>query len=284
MKFGIVGNIQKPALRQILPQLIHWLHERHIPFVIEKQVHEYLGLNSNDFPFTLEEDLPRACEIIIAFGGDGTILATARLVKGFSVPILGVNLGRLGFLAEIGPQDVFQTIEDILAQRFRIVERTMLEVRVENGLIDPIICLNDIVIDKANFTRTISLDVFIEDSFLVTYRCDGLIVASPTGSTAYSLSAAGPIVEPDVQAIIINPICPHSLSARPVVIPDHKHVKVIAHSPNQTINICGDGQIIERIPSEVTISVKKANHTVLWVKCRGKSFYDVLRTKLSWGE
>jgi len=285
MKFGIIGNTQKTALRVILPQLIRWLEERQIPFVIDEKVHQFLNLSASEFHSTAASNIPQLCDVIIAFGGDGTILSTARLVGASGVPILGVNLGRLGFLAEIAPQEIFQSVEDILANRFTIVERTMIEASLEEGILaNKIICLNDVVIDKADSSRTILIKVFINEEYLSTYSCDGLIVASPTGSTAYSLSASGPIVEPDVRTIIINPICPHSLSARPVLIPDDKQVRVVAYASNNLINLCGDGQTVQKIPAGASIFIKKADHCVRWVKCSRKSFYDVLRLKLAWGE
>lgn len=285
MIFGILGNTQKVGLKNILPNLIDWLQAKKIAFVLEEDVYRAIKISRADINISTAEKMLDQVDILLAFGGDGTILSTARLVGNTGIPILGVNLGRLGFLAEIAPNEIYESIEDIQANRHFIIERSLLEATIENpSAIKKIICLNDIVIDKADITRTIRIEVFINEEYFSTYKCDGLITATPTGSTAYSLSASGPIVEPGVRAIIINPICPHSLSARPVIIPDHKEIRVVAHSDTNRVILCGDGQVVEYIPSGKSIYIRKADHSVRWVICRGKSFYEVLRTKLAWGE
>lgn len=285
MRLGILGNIQKLALREILPELIHWLQHQNIPFILEENLSYLLGLNHSEIPKMLAEQLVQQVDVILAFGGDGTILSTARLVGASGVPILGINLGRLGFLAEITPAELFKSIEDIFAGRHQIVARSLLEAHVgQMEAVEKITCLNDVVVDKAESSRIIRIEVYINEEYFNTYTCDGLIIASPTGSTAYSLSALGPIVESDVPAIIINPICPHSLSVRPVLISDTKQIRVVAFSEISKVKLCGDGQVYQDIPSGVPIYIRKAHYCVRWVKCGGKSFYDVLRTKLAWGE
>lgn len=285
MIFGIVGNTQKKALKEILPQLFEWLMRQEISFLLDEAVYYALHLDNPDIKIANPSKIVRQTDIILAFGGDGTILSTARAVGAAGIPILGVNLGRLGFLAEIAPGKIIETIKDILAGHYTIVERSLLEARVENhpnG--ETIYSLNDVVIDKADLSRMIRVEVYINDELLNHYSCDGLIVASPTGSTAYSLSASGPIVEPDVRTIIINPICPHSLSARPVLIADDKEVRVTGYTETGRLILCGDGQIVQHIPSGSTVFIKKANFSVRWLKCRSKGFYEVLRTKLAWGD
>lgn len=285
MIFGIVGNTQKKALNEILPRLFQWLFDQDIPFVLDEAIYYALHLDLPRVQIAVPKEIIRQVDIILAFGGDGTILSTARMVGAAGIPILGINLGRLGFLAEIAPGEIIETLIEILAGRYTIVERSLLEARIANHPnTQKIYSLNDVVIDKADLSRMIRVDVHIDDELLNSYRCDGLIVASPTGSTAYSLSAAGPIVEPDVRAIIINPICPHSLSARPVLIADNKEVRVTAFAETGRLILCGDGQTVQHIPSGSNVFIRKADFCVRWVKCRSKGFYEVLRTKLAWGD
>lgn len=285
MKFGIVGNTQKIALREKLPEFIRWLQKREIPFIVEQDVCRILNIETKLIETTPVDKIAENCDIVLAFGGDGTILSTARQVGAAGIPILGINLGRLGFLAEIAPDEIIESIEDILANHYSVDKRVLLEARINDSLPqDNIFGLNDIVITKAELSRMIRVEIFIDDEYLSTFSCDGLIIASPTGSTAYSLSASGPIVEPGVRTIIINPICPHSLSARPVLIPDTKKVRVVGWSDTGRFTVCGDGQIMRNVTSGKSIVVQKARYHVRWVKCQKRSFYHVLRTKLAWGD
>lgn len=285
MRLGIVGNIQKAGLKEILSQLIDWLLARKIEFYLEEKVFQFLQLTNSSILAAPLEEICQKTDIVMAFGGDGTILSVARQVGAFRVPILGVNLGRLGFLAEIAPHEIYDRINELLTDQYQIVERLMLEAHIgKEQTNDSITCMNDVVIKNAGSSRIIQIEVYINDDYLNTYCSDGLIIASPTGSTAYSLSASGPIVTPEVKAIIINPICPHSLTARPIVIPDDKQIRIVAFSDTNQIMVCGDGQIFRPVASGVSIFVKKTDYFVRWVKCQHKSFYETLRTKLSLGE
>ncbi|MBN2089926.1 NAD(+)/NADH kinase [candidate division KSB1 bacterium] len=285
MRLGITGNIQKTGLKEILSQLIDWLIVRKIEFFLEEKVFQFLQLNNSPALSASLEEISQKSDILMAFGGDGTILSVARQVGSFGVPILGVNLGRLGFLAEIAPYEIYDRINELISDQYQIVERLMLEAHIgKQRTNDTITCMNDVVINNAGSSRVIQIEVYVDDDYLNTYCSDGLIIASPTGSTAYSLSALGPIVTPEVKAIIINPICPHSLTARPIVIPDDKPIRLVAFSETNQIMVCGDGQIFRPVASGVSIFVKKTDYFVRWVKCQHKSFYETLRTKLSLGE
>ena len=285
MTFGILGNTTKNRVRELVPQLIQWLRANHIQFILSKELYDYLGLTDKAIRWMTSGEIGKASEIIIAFGGDGTILSTAQIIGCCGVPILGVNLGRLGFLAEISPEELFQRIEEILKKNYSIIDRSVLEAGIKSeGNNEKIYGLNDIVIEKGSYSGLIQIDAFIDDEYLNTYRCDGIIISTPTGSTAYSLSAGGPIIENAVKAMIINPICPHSLGARPIVISDNKKVKVVACSNSQTITLSSDGQFCRKLTSGDEVTIQKADYSIKWVKCPGKSFYDVLRTKLNWGD
>lgn len=284
MKFGIIGNTTKLIIKEIIPDLLDWLNKRQIDFILEAQLIDYLQLSATAVPTIKLDNIGQACDVVLAFGGDGTILSAARAVGRFGVPILGVNLGGLGFLAEVTIDQLYDSIDDILNNRFTILERMVLKAEVldrTNGL--TFYGLNDIVVDKGSYSRVMLVKIYINDEYLTTYMCDGVIIATPTGSTAYSLSAHGPILIPDVNAIIINPICPHSLGARPMVIPDDSQIKIIPHVNEKEAILCADGQIEDCIKSDENILVKKADYKVRWIRHKGNSIFNVLRTKLNWG-
>ena len=283
MKIGIIGNIQKTNLPALLNDFFQWLDAQQIEFILETELATFLGPLAQGRKQKPTVELSRFCDLILTFGGDGTLLGAARLVADTPVPILGINMGRLGFLAEISPDELIPSIEEILQNKHQIVQRSLLEARLENAPdSDPIIGLNDIVFKSSGISRMIHVEVSIDDEFLNTYRCDGLIIASPTGSTAYSLSASGPIIDPDVQSIIINPICPHALNARPVVISDKKTVRVLVQPDHEEIYFCGDGQMVHPLPPATPVIIRKAPYTLSWIRCQHKNFYGILRAKLGW--
>lgn len=284
MKFGLVGNTTKPIIKKVIPDLFNWLNKKQIDFVVEEQLLKYLQLSSNTMPSSPIDNIGKLCEVVLAFGGDGTILSTARAVGQYGVPILGVNLGRLGFLAEVSIAQLYDSIQDILDSRYTVLERMVLKAQVINRANHlTFYSLNDIVIDKGSYSRLMQVKIYINEEFLTTYLCDGVIIATPTGSTAYSLSAQGPILSPNVNAIIINPICPHSLGARPMVISDNSEIKIIPSIGEKKALLSADGQVEDCIKSDELISVKQADYKVRWIQYKGNTFFHVLRTKLNWG-
>ncbi|MBD3287388.1 NAD(+) kinase [candidate division KSB1 bacterium] len=284
MTFGIIGNITKPVISKVIPDLLSWLDKREISYIIEDQLLDYLNLTQKSVPVCKAGCIGANCDMVLAFGGDGTILSTARSVGSHSTPILGVNLGGLGFLAEITISQLYACIEDILHEDYTILERMVLKAEIinqEDGV--TFYGLNDIVVDKSNTTRVMRVNISINEEFLTTYLCDGVIIATPTGSTAYSLSAMGPILAPDVDAIIINPICPHSLGARPMVISGDSRIQIYPHVGNQEATLSADGQVADNIKPNEYIIVEKAGYKTRTVQYKGNTFYNLLRTKLSWG-
>ena len=285
MIFGIRGNTTKGIVKGVVIELLQWLAERKIRYVVDDELVNFL-----DLPFQVKseklEHLANKCDVVLAFGGDGTILSTARAVGASGVPILGVNLGGLGFLTEVTIEELYPTIEKIINNHYLIVERMVVEacVRDKDGD-ETYYALNDIVVDRGGFSRVIRVDVFIDDNYLNTYLGDGLIIATPTGSTAYSLSAFGPILFPTVNCMIINPICPHSLIVRPVVIPDTSVIRIVPHLRDNVITMSVDGQVDRQFPRTVNIEIiiKKANYYIQWIQVKNKNFYDLLRVKLNWG-
>ncbi len=287
MIFGIIANLSKSAVKEILPDFLQRLHTRSISAVVTQEIASRFDLNPQHFPAYPENQLGEHCDLVIAFGGDGTILSTAAVISPMDVPILGVNIGRFGFLAEISISELYEKLDDLIAGNFLIEDRMALEATVvhpsENNK-NHYFAFNDVVLDKGGFSRTILIETYIDEEYLNTYNADGLMICTPTGSTAYSLSAGGPLLTPDMKALVITPICPHSLSQRPLVIRDDKVVKIKAWSEKREMLFSVDGQDVLNITEDHVIQVRKAKKPVKLVKCSGKSFYQVLRTKLNWGE
>lgn len=285
MIFGINANLSKNRVLKILPNFLKKLYEKEIQTVITEDIASKLDVSQLGFKAYPANELGNYCKIILAFGGDGTILSTAKDVYSSGVPILGVNVGRFGFLAEISVEELYEKLDELIAGDYLIEDRMALEATVVINL-DKFryFAFNDVVLEKGGFTRTILIETYINDEYLNTYNSDGLLICTPTGSTAYSLSAGGPLLTPDMKAIVINPICPHSLSQRPLVIRDDKVVKFKSWSEKRKMLLSVDGQSVLEMTEEHLVQVRKAKKPVKLVKCSGNSFYQVLRTKLNWGE
>lgn len=220
--------------------------------------------------------------MILSFGGDGTLLSTARKIGRHQTPILGVHLGGLGYLAEISLESLYPRFEKLLEGDYRVEERMVLKCRVE-GCEDEYHALNDIVISKGAFSRVVNIRTTIGGRYLNTYTCDGLIIATPTGSTAYSLSSGGPIVEPALKAIIVNPISPHTLTDRPMIIGDDKEIEAEVQARYDALTLVADGQVERTLKPGDRVFISRADYVVKLVLFGDKFFYDVLREKLKWG-
>ncbi|NOR44695.1 MAG: NAD(+) kinase, partial [Candidatus Delongbacteria bacterium] len=231
-------------------------------------------------PVKTKKELIKDSDIIIVLGGDGSLLETARNATGTSKPFLGVNFGKLGFLADVKENEVINRIKMIEEGNYHIEERIMLDAFYE----DKKICaLNDIVIDKGASQRVLKVSVDINGKYFTTYTSDGLIISTPTGSTAYNMSANGPIVQPGVSAFIITPLSPHALAMRPVVIPDNSVITLTAESSDNKMILSGDGQTNINIDSLKKIVIKKSKTTAKFIKFDDSDFYMLLREKLGWG-
>jgi NAD+ kinase len=286
MIFGITGNTTKDVVKGVIPDLLDWLSQKNVDYIIDAELLKYLKLS-----LSMKSDelclIGDHCDVVLAFGGDGTILSTAHKVGASGVPILGINLGgRLGFLAEVMIDELYNSLTDILNEDYTVLQRLVLEAKIyQQGLEKTCYALNDVVIDRGGFSRVIRIDVFIDNEYLNTYLGDGIIIATPTGSTAYSLSAYGPILLPTLNCMIINPICPHSLGVRPVVIPDDCEIRVVPHIDGKSITLSVDGQVNQRFSKNegAEIIIRKAKHKIKWIRHKNRTFYDLLRTKLNWG-
>lgn len=287
MIFGIIGNIYKPELPNVVCKLIKDLNKKKISYLVEKTLAGHIQKECRfNLPKSLHADnnkLLNNSDFILSIGGDGTFLSTAKLVGDKNIPIIGVNLGKLGFLAELPTGQTSGFLTDILNNKYMIEERTVLEASTKPDSSKKIYGLNEIVITQGGNVKTIEIQAYYNDQLVYGYLADGLIVSTPTGSTGYSLSAGGPIVSPGSDVIILSPMYPHTLTARTVILPDSGavKVKVISKVP---INIVADVNDTIRLKSPAVIEIKKAQYKIKLAKKPDSNYFKVLNTKLLWGE
>jgi len=283
MKIGIIANIQKPLVFETVHPFLEWLAERGHSAVIHQELAEFIEKRPDRTDTVKIEALARNCEVLVSMGGDGTMLAAARLVGSEETPILGVNLGGLGFLAEVSAEELYPRMEDVLGGKYTIEKRMVLQAKIDNDPERSYYALNDVVLDRGGSPRVISIDVSIDNQVFTRFNSDGIIVATPTGSTAYSLSAWGPIVSPSLESIILTPLCPHSLTERPTVIPPTSCIALKAHTKDIEAFLNIDGQIRVKIEDEATVLIQKGDYYVNLITFPDHSFFDILRRKLQWG-
>ena len=285
MSIQTVGIISKPEAAQaitLVPQLLAWLSKRDIAVRMDEATAEYAGR---------KDGLPRdrvavGAQLLIVLGGDGTLLSAARAMLGNDLPILAVNLGGLGFLTAITVDEVFPELERTLNNDFRVGRRNMLhcEVHRDGAPVASYEALNDVVITKAAIARMIDVECWVDTHFVCRYKADGLIVSTPTGSTAYSLSAGGPILFPQLDAHLITPICPHMLTNRPVIVPDESEIQIVSLADNESAYLTVDGQVGEPLMRNDVVLCKRSQRSLHLIRPPKMMFFDVLREKLSWGE
>jgi NAD+ kinase len=279
MILGLLGNFGKAKFRKVLPPLVAELRKRGAAFVLDE-------IAAADLDLSPEEKRPAAAvpdvaTLVLSFGGDGTLLRTVHTVGHRRIPIMGVNLGPgLGYLTEMGVNELAGALDSILEQKYRVEERMMLSLDDEANSVSLGTALNDVIVGHASVSRTVPIEVMIDGRPVATYRCDGMLVATPTGSTAYTLSAGGPIVEPSLNVMIVTPICPHTLTMRPVVISAQRTVEI---RPGEKATLAADGETLKTLRPGDMIRVKRAPFTTLIANITGHDFYHVLRAKLHWG-
>jgi NAD+ kinase len=280
-KIGLVLRTNDPRLPGILSRVVPWLHARKVEALLDPASAQ---TDSLTFTPAAERDLASAADVIAVFGGDGTMLHAARLVAGRGTPIVGVNLGSLGFLTEIKLEDLFPMFEALLSGAYHLEDRMMLDVEVLRGResIGRYWALNDAVINKGAPARIIELEIRVNDQLVSLARADGLIVSTPTGSTAYSLSAGGPILYPTLGACVITPICPHTLTNRPVVVPDSAVVQV-GLKRGVDVMLTVDGQTALPLEAGDHLLMRKSSAVVRLIQPEGNTFFALLREKLKWG-
>jgi NAD+ kinase len=280
---GIISRPRRSNLSEVVPPLLSWLQGRGIHVAYDQETASSLAEPSEG---RSREQVAAASDLLLVLGGDGTLLAAARVAAPRGIPILPINMGSLGFLTSFMLEELYPALEDILAGRLTISERVMLHAELQRGdkILDKQTVLNEVVINKGALARMIELELSIDQDFVCRYRADGLIVASPTGSTAYSLSAGGPIVHPSVESFIITPICPHTLSDRPVVVGDTSIIEVKLSAGTESVFLTLDGQ--KGIPLQATdrVRVSRAQQLLKLIQTPNKSYFEILRNKLKWGE
>jgi len=280
-KVGIVANIEKENIAVFAGALKKWLEARGIKVSLEANLAAAVG-GSGGFKL---EDLAPKVDLIAVLGGDGTMLRTARYVAQHPVSIVGINMGTFGYLTEVNLNETYEALGLILKGDFLTEKRMMLDVKIRRGnkIIGSGIVLNDVVINRGNLSRIVELETSINNQYLTTYKSDGLIISTPTGSTAYSLSAGGPIVFPGKELIIINPICPHTLTNRPVIFPEDAELQITLWSKESGATVTLDGQESYRISSGDIMTIRKSKYYTRLVLSPHRSYGEILRSKLGWG-
>lgn len=280
-----VGILSKPnvdAAPAVLESLLAWLGERGISARLDLVSAHYLNRRDG----LVRDHVPDGTQLLIVLGGDGTLLSAARAINGRNIPLFAVNLGSLGFLTAITVEQLYPELERTLRGEHRVGKRSMLHCEVfrDDTCVASYDALNDAVLTKAALARVIDLEVYWDRHFICTYKADGLIISTPTGSTAYSLAAGGPIIFPLVEALTITPICPHMLTNRPVIMPDSSKITILARSEDEAIYLTVDGQVGQPLKRGDRVVCSRSEHTLQLVRPPKMLFFDVLRQKLKWGK
>lgn len=274
---GIIANCDKEHAVEYTSRLSEWLEKRGVKVLFDEEIAAKMGLSSG----VARAGIARRADIVVVFGGDGTLLTAARAVSGYEVPLVGVNLGGFGFMTVINLGGMIRAMEEILRGEFTVSRRMMLEAS-KGRVIHR--ALNDVVITRSSLTKMVTLEASVNGAYLTTYKADGLIISTPTGSTAYSLSAGGPIVMPEHYSIIISPLCPHTLTMRPIILPPDVTIDVTVVSPARGITASVDGQEVFSLMAGDTIRVRKSDRDIRLVNSPSHDYWDILRTKLGWGQ
>jgi NAD+ kinase len=287
---GIVSKPNAPAAVALVPKLLEWLSARGIGMRLDEETASHSGAPSSGGAVPVagipRDEVPEGCDLIVVLGGDGTLLSAARAIGRREIPLFPVNLGGLGFLTAISIDELFPELERAFRGEHRIAKRKLLTTEVvrKGEVVASYEALNDAVLTKASIARMIDLDAYVDEQFVCAYKADGLIVSTPTGSTAYSLSAGGPIIFPSVPAICLTPICPHMLTNRPVIVPETSVVRVTSRGPDESVFLTIDGQVGTPIHEGDVLVCRSSHYSLHLVRPPRMMFFDVLRQKLKWGE
>jgi NAD+ kinase len=286
-RIGIVLKPHQTDALKTMCELASWLAQRHITLVggpeIElKPIQQQTGCVVQE---VAPEQLAANSDLILVLGGDGTMIAAARVMDDTEVPVLGINYGGLGYLAEFRIEELYDALESILSGNYRVDKRVMLSVELARGNenITRNRVLNDVVINKSALARIIEIEAYLNKQFVNAFRADGLIVSTPTGSTAYNLSAGGPVIFPSMNAVVITPICPFTLSNRPIVVPDDAVIELCLKTEREDVSLTLDGQVGFPLNFEDRVTIRKSNTTFNLIQPTNRNYFDVLRDKLRWG-
>ena len=286
MLIGIIANITKENVFEVVSSFTSKLRKEKISYILTKSIAEEKGklkLKIDEDFLTEDEEVYEKSDIIISIGGDGTMLATAYKAHSFDKPVLGLNLGKLGFLVETDVSQMDSVISLLKKKKYTIEERMVLTGVCDIPRCDRLIAVNDLVVEKGGWPKMIELTAWVDDEYVTTFSADGLIVATPTGSTGYSLSTGGPIIAPTAKAITLSPISPHSLTVRPLVLSSEQVIKLRADSPHREVQVSCDGQRVFYFPPPFEITIKKSERPLKLIKTSLTTYFETLRNKLLWG-
>ena len=282
-RIGIISRPRRSNIAEVVPPLLHWLAERGLQAVYDIETATVL---KGDYAGKTRHQVAQESDLLLVLGGDGTILAASREAAHHDIPILPINMCSLGFLTSFTVEELYPALESALAGESTIEERVLLDVERTHGgeLLTQQRVLNDAVVHKGTLARMIEVELHINSAFVCRYRADGLIVATPTGSTAYSLSAGGPIVQPGVASIVVTPICPHTLSDRPVVVQDSSVVELHLAQSSDSVFLTLDGQT--GVPMQIgdRVNIVRSKERLKLIQPPNKNYFEILRNKLKWGE
>ena len=286
-RIGIVLKPHQPEALKTICELVVWLAERNIkltggPEIERERIEHQTGCGVDELE---HESIAANVDLILVLGGDGTMIATARMVGDQEVPVLGVNYGGLGYLAEFRIEELYTALESILAGNYRLDRRVMLAVELRSGDAPAQFnrVRNDVVINKSALARIIEIEAYLNRQYVNSFRADGLIVSTPTGSTAYNLSAGGPVIFPSMNAVVITPICPFTLSNRPIVVPDDAEIELLLKTDNEEVALTLDGQVGHPLKVKDRVAIRKSRTTFNLIQPMNRNYFDVLRDKLRWG-
>lgn len=280
---AIISKPSKPELTAVLPDLLSWFRKRGYHLYLDEETANYASDGADVLP--RQEIGNKHPDFVLVLGGDGTLLSAARAVAHADVPILAVNLGSLGFLTEVPLAEMYSTLEAVSQGDCPNEERSVLDCQLIRGeqCISRHFALNDVVVNKSAISRLVEFDLLIDGVFVFNYKADGVIIATPTGSTAYSLAAGGPILMPAVDAFVVTPVCPHSLTHRPLVVTDTGQIELVVQTSEEDAFLSIDGQVGMPVFQGDRVVCRRASHTVKLMRVR-RTFFDVLRNKLKWGQ
>ena len=277
-RIGILANPDARATGPAVDRFLERAQNRGVPVCLSEELRRVCDTAPAD-AFVAPPDLPTSCDIVVALGGDGTILRAAALVGKAQTPILGVNLGRLGFLAGAAPEELEESIELLQAGSYVVEDRMCLESEIGGKTVS---ALNEVVVERGVQSRLVHVKTWVSDAPVSAYHGNGIVVATPTGSTGYNLSAGGPVVDPSLHAIIATPICAHTLSLRPAVIPADRTITVVVDAEHTDIVVAADGSTVSQLAPGERIEIRKAPYPTRLINLKGDSFYGLLRRKLDW--
>ena len=279
---GIYAKRNHSEAPKLAQDICSRLQQRGINYLLQPWLGEALDLQET----CAEELIPQQVDLVIVLGGDGTLISVARQINGLPVPILGVNLGSLGFLTEITRHELPSTLDSVLDGKFEISDRMMLDVEIlrRGQSVAKHTLLNDAVMNKGTLARIIDMETWVDGNYLTTFKSDGLIISSPTGSTGYNLAAGGPIIYPGINSLVITPICPHMLTNRPLIVPSTSTVAIDINFADDVVYFTGDGQIGANLEPGDRVEIRQSNARTQLIKSPTRDYFEILRTKLSWGE